>query len=196
MTQAITQPKLTFEEYLSYDDGTDNRYELVDGELIALPPESGRNAWIAFGLAIQLVNLLGLKRVAHNSCEVQVPVLKPGYAENRYPDLLVLKEEHIELTQKRLTITLKMPPPDLVVEVVSPGKANRERDYIDKREQYAARDIPEYWIVDPQADVVIVLRLDAGSYVEVGQFQGSEAIASVGFLELELTAEQVLQPEF
>ena len=196
MTQAITQPRLTFEEYLSYDDGTDNRYELVDGELIALPPESGRNAWIAFGLAIQLVNLLGLKRVAHNSCEVQVPVLKPGYAENRYPDLLVLKEEHIELTQKRLTITLKMPPPDLVVEVVSPGKANRERDYIDKREQYAARDIPEYWIVDPQADVVIVLRLDAGSYVEVGQFQGSEAIASVGFLELELTAEQVLQPEF
>ena len=194
MTQAITQSKLTFEEYLSYDDGTDNRYELVDGELIALPPESGRNAWIAFGLAIQLVNLLGLKRVAHNSCEVQVPVLKPGYAENRYPDLLVLKEEHIELTQKRLTITLKMPPPDLVVEVVSPGKVNRERDYTAKREQYAARGIPEYWIVDPQAEVFIVLELKAGAYVEVGRFRGNERIISPGFPELELTAEQVLQP--
>ncbi len=110
MTQAITQPKLTFEQYLSYDDETDNRYELVDGELIALPPESGRNTWIAFGLAMRLVNLLGLKRVAHHSCEVQVPVLKPGYAANRYPDLVVLKTEHLELTQKRMTITLKMPP--------------------------------------------------------------------------------------
>lgn len=32
MTQ--TPVKLTFEEYLAYDDGTDNRYELVDGELV------------------------------------------------------------------------------------------------------------------------------------------------------------------
>jgi Uma2 family endonuclease len=32
-----TRKKLTFEEYLDYDDGTDNRYELVDGELVALP---------------------------------------------------------------------------------------------------------------------------------------------------------------
>jgi len=196
MTQAVTKPKLTFEEYLNYDDGTDNRYELVDGELIALPPESGRNAWIALWLAIQLVNLLGLKRVAQHSCELQVPVLQPGYAANRYPDLVVLKAEHIELTQTRLTITLNMPPPDLVVEVVSPGKANRERDYIAKREQYAARGIPEYWIADPDDEVVIVLQLQAGTYVEVGRFQGNERILSPTFPALELTAEQVLHPVF
>ncbi len=32
---------LTFDDYLSYDDGTDDRYELIDGELVALPNVSG-----------------------------------------------------------------------------------------------------------------------------------------------------------
>jgi hypothetical protein len=38
-----TQTLLTFDDYLAYDDGTDSRYELVDGELIAMPPESPEN---------------------------------------------------------------------------------------------------------------------------------------------------------
>ncbi|MGL5065256.1 MAG: hypothetical protein ACRC62_35245 [Microcoleus sp.] len=41
------QPKLTFEEYLRYEDDSDNRYELIDGELIELPPESEPNCFIA-----------------------------------------------------------------------------------------------------------------------------------------------------
>ena len=195
MTQAVTKPKLTFEEYLVYDDGTENRYELVDGELIALPPESGKNIRIAFWLAIQLANLIGFARVSNN-CELQVPVLGPGYAANRYPDVVVLREEHIELTETRMTITLNMPPPVLVVVVVSPGKANRERDYSAKREQYAARGIPEYWIADPDDRVVLVLQLNAGHYQEVGQFRGKARVLSPGFPELTLTAEQILRPGF
>ena len=189
-----TRPKrkLTFEEYLNHDDGTDNRYELVDGELIALPPESGRNIRIAGWLFIQLANLLGLERVVHNSCELQVPILKPGYAANRYPDLVVLREEHIELTEARMTITLNMPAPLLVVEVVSPGKENRDRDYSEKREQYEARGIPEYWIVDPISEMVTVLVLQKGAYVEAGQFNGEQRIASKVFQTLELTAREVI----
>ena len=195
MTQTVAKPKLTFEEYLSYDDGTDNRYELVDGELIALPPESGRNLQIAKYLFFMLVTSGQVAfELVNYHCEVQVPLLQPGYAANRYPDLVVLRPEHIELTRTRMTITLTMPPPDLVVEVVSPGKVNRERDYTAKREQYAARGIPEYWIADPDDQVFIVLQLKAGVYVEVGRFQGRDRIVSPGFPELELTAEQVLNP--
>lgn len=39
MTQ--TPVKLSFEEYLTYDDGTDNRYELVDGKRLLMPPPTG-----------------------------------------------------------------------------------------------------------------------------------------------------------
>lgn len=58
---------------------------------------------------------------------------------------------------RRLTIKLDMPPPQLVVEVVSPGKANRERDLIRKRARYAARGIPEYWLIDSQDQTITVL---------------------------------------
>ena len=36
-----TPVKLTFEEYLTYNDGTDNRYEFVDGELVMVPLPTG-----------------------------------------------------------------------------------------------------------------------------------------------------------
>ena len=76
--------------------------------------------------------------------------------------------------KRRLTITLDMPPPRLVAEVVSPGKTNRDRDYIHKRAQYAAIAVPEYWLIDSVAQTVMVLTLD-GEYREVGVFSGGDA---------------------
>jgi Uma2 family endonuclease len=119
-----------------------------------------------------------LELVHPGQCEVQVPVLQPKDPANRYPDLVILEPVHLALTQKRLTITLDMPPPQLVGEVLSPSKHNQERDRIRKRDQYAAQDIPEYWLIDPEAQTVMVLHLQNGSYGEVGLFQGDDRINS------------------
>ncbi|MBD2579689.1 Uma2 family endonuclease [Oscillatoria sp. FACHB-1406] len=190
-----TRPKkLTFEEYLEYEDETDNRYELIDGELIALPPESGLNDFIARFLLFLFAsqNLVPLKLLAIHTCEIQVPILQPGDAANRYPDLVVLHEEHWQLTQKRLTITLEMPPPQLVVEIVSPGRIGKERDYLRKRAQYAAVSIPEYWIIDPQKQTVSVLLLEgnSGQYCD-RVFRGQDSLVSPTFPTLQLTVEQL-----
>ena len=196
MIQAHKQ-KLTFEEYLTYEDDTDNRYELIDGELVTLPPESEPNTAIVSYLFLMLVNSgIAWRCIKLHICEIQVPILREGDAANRYPDLVVLRPEHILLTASRLTVTIDMPPPQLVVEVVSPGRVGRERDYDRKRAQYAARGIPEYWIVDPQEQMVAVLRLESGQYVEVGVFQGEQALISPAFPQLSLTAQQVLRGEF
>jgi len=48
--------RLTFEQYLEMDDGTDNRYELVNGRLVELPPESEPNTSLANYLFLQLVS--------------------------------------------------------------------------------------------------------------------------------------------
>jgi hypothetical protein len=37
-----TSAKLTFKDYLTYDDGKDNRYELVDGKLVIVPLPTGK----------------------------------------------------------------------------------------------------------------------------------------------------------
>ena len=73
---------------------------------------------------------------------------------------------------------------DLVVEIVSEGKRDRERDLVEKRAEYAAAGVPEYWIVDPAARTILVLILDGTSYREAGVFsEGSIAtsVALAGF---------------
>ena len=187
-----TPVKLTFEQYLEYDDGTDNRYELCDGELVKVPPESVLNNRIARFLFIQLLNLVGFERIFTHSLELQVI----GKKQTRLADLVVVEEVHLELMDKRTTITLNMPPPPLVVEVVSPyrnkNEDNYQRDYVDKLQQYEQRGIPEYWIVDPIAQLVTVLVLVNGSY-QATEFTGSQRIQSEIFPQLELTAAQILE---
>jgi Uma2 family endonuclease len=56
---------------------------------------------------------------------------------------------------------------DLVVEIVSPD--DPDRDYIEKRDEYATAGIPEYWIIDPGRQQVTQLTLDAGAYRETVQ---------------------------
>lgn len=189
--------RLTFEQYLEIDDETDNRYELIDGRLVELPPESEPNTSLANYLFLQLVNAgMSFRLIQPHACELQVPVLEAGDPANRYPDLVILREEHLELTRKRLTITFDVLPPHLVIEVVSPGQRNRERDYGRKRRQYAARGIPEYWLIDPEEKVIAVLQLNEGNYLEVGRFAGSTQIQSPELerlgIQLQLTAEQIL----
>ena len=189
-TMVKTTSKLTFEEYLEYDDGTDYRYELWDGELVKLPPESGLNKGIALTLMYELARFMNYLLIYPGGCELQVT----GNPQNRYPDLVVLREEHLKLTNKRLTITLEMPPPKFVVEVVSPYRNQNDdsyrRDYIEKVKQYQQRGIPEYWIIDPQEEVVRVLVLFDGSYQQQ-EFRKTQQISSFIFPDLLLTAEQI-----
>ena len=194
MTQ--TPVKLTFEQYLQHDDRTDNRYELSHGELVPVPPESVLNSRIARFLFVQLLNVVGFERIFTHSLELQVL----GETQNRFPDLAVVAEIHLELMEKRTTITLDMPPPAFVVEMVSPytnqNENNYRRDYIEKRREYEERGIPEYWIVDPQAKRVTVLTLVNDRY-QATEFSGDRAIAkppiaSPTFPELELTVDRSL----
>ena len=178
----------TFEEYLSYDDGTDKCYELLNGELIELPPESGENISILGFLYLQLAPLMGHRRVRWG-LELEVE----GEPKNRYPDLTVIREEHIQQLRPRNTIRLSMQPPLVVIEAVSPGFSNRERDYIDKRKQYQDRGIPEYWLIDPARATVTVLELVDGIYRELGVFRGEDPIRSSVISLLNLTAQQLLQ---
>lgn len=179
----------SFEEYLAYDDGTENLYELFNGELIEVPPESGENVQIATFLLLQFALLLGYRRVRGHGLELEVR----GEPKNRYPDLTIVREEHIQLLAKRSTIRLSMAPPLLVIEVVSRGELQRERDYIAKRSQYQDCNIPEYWIVNPEAKTILILELIGTTYTEVGSFSGKERVLSPQFKELNLTAAQIFE---
>jgi len=157
--------------------------------IIAVPPESGFNVEIANLLFAALLPIVGPRRLRGHGLELEVS----GEPKNRYPDLTIIRDEHIDQLRRRNTIRLSMAPPLLVVEVVSPGELQRERDYIAKRIQYEDCGIAEYWIIDPQTETVLVLVLDEGQYGEFATFRGGQALESPQFGLLDLTAQQLFE---
>jgi Uma2 family endonuclease len=161
--EIVKQPRFaSFEDYLAYENGEDRLYELFNGGLVEVPPESGFNVGIATKLLIFFAQIVGHLRVRGRGLELEVE----GEPRNRYPDLTIIKEEHVGQLLARNTIRLSMAAPDLVVEVVSPGSLQRDRDYVAKRSQYQNRQIPTYWIVDPQTQEIMVLTLASEGYQE------------------------------
>jgi Uma2 family endonuclease len=183
----LFEKKLTAEEYLTYDDGTDTRYELVQGELVEMPPESNLNARIAMFLLGQFLQLVPFTRLCHKDAEIEVASVRASF---RIPDLMVLSEagEAALTNRPHNTITLEMPPPLLVIEVVSPD--NSARDYRHKRSEYAVRGILEYWIVDPIQQKVAILTLLEGFYDET-VFERDTPLLSPTFPSLILTPNQI-----
>jgi Uma2 family endonuclease len=181
--------KMTLEKFLAYDDGTDKLYELENGELINMPSESEINRRIAMFLLVYFSQLgipsyrLTMKmEVAVSGSRVSV----------RVPDLLLLSEELATEMDgaTRSIVLMDMPPPLLVVEVISPNQ--EKRDYRYKRSEYAARGIAEYWIVDPIAQKVTVLEWVEGLYEEK-VFVGDNQLESSILEKLDLTVDRVLQ---
>ena len=93
----------------------------------------------------------------------------------REPDVLFLNKENYRLRHNRV-----WDGADLVIEVVSDDPKDRKRDYEDKLIDYAECGIAEYWIVDPQRQVVIVHQLAEGQYAVHGEYApGDQAISTL-----------------
>ncbi len=185
----VAAQNMTFEDFLRYDDGTDALYELENGELIAMPAESDLNQRIASYLFALFLKL----GIPSYRLRIGVEVAASGTRLSvRVPDLTVLSEEGATALAgaSRSLVSLDMPPPWLVVEVVSPNQ--EKRDYRYKRSEYAARGVMEYWIVDPIQARVTVLEWVEGLYEEQ-VYTGDKQIISPLLGRLELTAAQVLQ---
>ncbi len=93
-------------------------------------------------------------RIGHGS---EVRYVIPEIQSGRHPDVAVVVQGDPRDAKGRLR-------PSLVIEVVSPGKRSRKRDYEDKKADYLALDIiREYWIVDPaERRVTVLLRRGSG----------------------------------
>jgi Uma2 family endonuclease len=169
---------LTLEEYLTYDDGTENRYEMVDGVLVAMGAESELNVLISSFLFAQFLQVTAYYLIRRGT-EIAVP---GSNADTRYPDLVVLTADTAAVLEgkPRSIITADMPAPALVVEIVSPGAENRQQDYVIKLQDYALREISEYWIIDPLEQVLTIGTLQAGQYL-LQAYRGDEKIQSPSF---------------
>jgi Uma2 family endonuclease len=152
----------TYWEYLENKPELEFSYELVAGKIVPMPPESFINVNIALKLMWLIAAQIGLERVS-NKAEI---IISGARVTSRVPDVTVFGEDGLMAMQQQntSTIDLDLPPPILVIEVVSPGTTARERDYRYKRTEYAARGIEHYWIFDPEEKSATFLELVEGMY--------------------------------
>jgi Uma2 family endonuclease len=127
------------------DDG--NRYEVLDGELFVTPMAEYHHQRVAGKLFGRLLEYCERYSIAE--------VVGPGavrWAENELqPDVEVIPGDHDGTGRPKWQ---HLPRPILVVEVLS--DSSHQRDRWKKREAYARRGIPTYWIVDPDERCVTV----------------------------------------
>lgn len=183
---ATTKRSFTFEEYLAYNDSTDNRYELFDGELRLMNPPTGRHALIIFNLSEILMT--EIRRLNLPWVALQMFGVRTALRRSRLPDLCVTT---LEQASELLDVSAILESGTLLaIEVVSHDSI--KTDYRYKRTEYAAAEVQEYWIIDPLEQKITVLQLVEGLYEEI-EFQGNSPIKSELFPELALTVDRFFQ---
>lgn len=178
ITPADHGRRMSLEDFLDAECEEGYRYELARGviEVGQIPGElHGLIVWYVLGL-IRDYHLAhpGVIHRAGGGAEYRLAL--PIMISERHPDVAVtLRNTPKGLDGHR--------PPDLVMEVVSPGAEAHHRDYVTKREEYLAFGVREYWIVDPIARRVLVLVRNGDAWVErvFQNDQAAEGLVLPGF---------------
>lgn len=170
-------------DYLTLTDRCNRLLEFADGRIEELREPTDSHQSILMLLFRRFDGYLRGRGV------VLVAPLRLRIREGRYrePDLLLLRDAKDPRRQDRYWLGA-----DLVVEVV--GRDDPERDYVQKRHDYADLGIPEYWIVDPQADIITVLTLDGDKYVDHGVFRPGDVASSATLRGFRAPVSDILSP--
>jgi Uma2 family endonuclease len=144
----------TYEEYYRLND--DQRYEIIDGNLLMAPaPDTWHQSWIG-ELHMILQNHVKGRRLGKVFVSPVDVVLD---SENTVqPDLVFVSSANLGIIQQRAIFGT----PDLLVEIVSPSSVRRDR--YEKKELYARFGVKEYWIGDPANKTIEVLTLKEGRH--------------------------------
>ena len=187
MNRSASAPvvKLTYDDFLQFpDDG--KRHELIDGEHYVTPSPNTKHQVVSGNLYFLLRRWLEdhpLGRVFY--APFDIVFTRFDIVE---PDLLYMSNERATsiLTEKHVT-----GPPEIIIEIGSPG--TRKRDETIKKRLYEREGVSEYWVVDPELDVVRVYRVDNGRFgrpVELSREAGDVLTTSV-LPDLEIPLDRV-----
>lgn len=159
LSQDPQQPAMmTYDEFLEWAD-EDTLAEWVDGKVVMASPAGLKHQLIINFLLAVMSGYTKLKKLGH---VVDGPFQMRLAHTGREPDLLFVAAGHLD----RLTKTLLNGPADLVVEVISPESGARDRG--EKFYEYEAAGIPEYWLLDPDAERAEFYQLsEHGSYRQI-----------------------------
>ena len=182
MSSQVRPIKFTLEDYLLFpDDG--KRHELIDGEHYMTPAPNPRHQTISSNLHRIIGGFIHEKhlgRLFSAPTDVvlsEYDVVQPDLFFIATPRLTMIGESRIEGA------------PDLAVEILS--VTTRKADEMIKRKLYERYGVSEYWIVDPELQMIKVFRMTDHGYTRAVELsleaQGSLTTPLLPDLSISLT---------
>jgi Uma2 family endonuclease len=175
--------RMTVDEFFGWDDGTDTRYELIDGHVVAMAPPARAHSQLVAALAAEIRPALRARQGC--TAQVEAGIVRPDRA-----DLCFVAD---------LAVTCEPAKPDdrfvdspvLVVEVLSPSTNAFDRNL--KVPEY--RQIPsvqEILLIDSESCFAEILRRDGKRWItEI--VQGSEATLSLSSVPLTVAMSELYE---
>ena len=150
-----------------------NRYEVIEGDLYVSRQPSYDHQYTC--------NRLGrFLDVWNDDAQTGVVLGAPGLVfsddDDVAPDMVWVSRERLASAADEAGHLTRAP--ELVVEVLSPGRANEHRDRQAKLNLYSRRGVAEYWIVDWMQRLVEVYRRERGALQHAATLYDGDALES------------------
>ena len=163
-----TKIKFTYEDYRNTPE--DKRYELLDGELVEMPSPKEIHQRLVLLLGSLFLTFVSAKNLGKAYiAPFDVIFTDTDVAQ---PDVIFVSNERAHI----ITEDNIRGAPDLVIEILSPSTANRDRTF--KRTLYERHGVLEYWMVDPAAKTVTVVLLGEQGFDLVGIYGEGQTLTS------------------
>jgi Uma2 family endonuclease len=177
--------RLTYSDLFEIpQDHPGDRHEIIDGELVVTPSPSWNHQLISDNISYALNRHVREHKLGRI---VSAPIDVRFTPDNvLVPDIIFIVRDRLHIAGPQTVDA----PPDLVVEILSPG--TRRRDLTEKRDLYAQFGVREYWVVDPANRAVTVFERVGRMYQPVPPAENGE-IQSRVLPELALTVEAVFE---
>jgi len=182
MTKLNTKIKFTYKDYKSLPESETKRYELIEGELIMVPSPNEYHQRISRKIEFLLQDFVEKNKLG----EVYYAPLDVHLGEDVVqPDILFVSKARSKIITKEEILGA----PDLVIEILSPATAERDRTY--KKTLYARHGVQEYWIVDPGEKIVEVMTLGKTGFESSGVYGKMSTLKSTIFPDLTIKLSDV-----
>ena len=173
--------KFTYEDYCNAPE--DKRYELHDGDLILVPSPKERHQTTTLDLAAEIRHFARRTGIGRAFIAPFDVVLSD--TDVVQPDVMFVSNQRLDI----ITPDNIRGAPDLVIEVLSPSTAHRDRTF--KRALYARHGVSEFWLVDTDAHTIEVLLLGPNGYDVAAAYGAGQSLTSPTLADFSLNIDDL-----
>lgn len=181
MSIVLSDKIYTIEDYMKLDDG--KRYELIGGELIVVPSPRPKHQKIANRFFAALDRFVLINNLGEVNGDVDVHLGDMVVA----PDVFFIAKDRLNIIGE-LNI---QGAPDLVVEILSPSTVVHDKKK--KSQIYLEHGVKEYWLVDPDLQLVEVLIAGEKEWRWAGVFDQEDVLTTALLPGLELNLIEIFK---